>query len=49
MFREKLQKVKEYLFKNLDKGFIVLSKASFASLILFVIKLNGSLHFCVDY
>ena len=49
IFRKKLQKVKEYLFKNLDKGFIVLSKAPFASLILFVIKLNGNLHFCIDY
>ena len=47
--KKKLQKVKEYLFKNLHKGFIVLSKAPFASLILFVIKLNDSLHFCVDY
>ena len=49
MFRKKLQKVKEYLSKNLDKGFIVLSEASFVFLILFVIKLNDSLHFCVDY
>ena len=49
IFREKLQKVKEYLSKNLDKKFIVLSKALFVSLILFVIKLNDSLHFCVDY
>ena len=49
MFKKKLQKLKEYLSKNLDKGFIVLSKAPFASLILFVIKLNNSLHFCVDY
>ena len=49
MSKEKLQKVKEYLSENLDKGFIVLSKAPFASLILFVIKLNDSLHFCIDY
>ena len=49
MSEKKLQKVKEYLSKNLDKRFIVLSKASFASLILFVVKLNGSLRFCVDY
>ena len=49
IFREKLQKVKEYLSENLDKGFIVLSKAPFASFILFVIKLNDSLRFCVDY
>ena len=49
MFRKKLQKIKEYLSENLDKGFIVLSKAFFVSLILFVIKLNDSLYFCVDY
>ena len=49
MSEKKLQKVKEYLFENLDKGFIVLSKALFASLIMFVIKLNDSLRFCVDY
>ena len=41
--------MKEYLSENLDKGFIVLSKAPFAFSILFVIKLNDSLHFCVDY
>ena len=49
MSEEKLQNVKEYLSENLDKRFIVLSKAPFASLILFVVKLNDSLHFCVDY
>ena len=49
MSEEKLQKMKEYLFKNLDKGFIVSSKASFVSLIQFVVKLDDSLRFCVDY
>ena len=49
MFRKKLQKVKEYLFENLDKGFIILSKAPFAFLILFVIKSDDSLRFCIDY
>ena len=49
MSKKKLQKVKEYLSENLDKGFIILSKAPFASLILFVIKSDDSLHFCVDY
>ena len=49
MSEKKLQKVKEYLSENLKKWFIVLSKVSFASLILFVVKSNDSLHFCVDY
>ena len=49
MSEDKLQKVKEYLSENLDKGFIVLSKAPFASLILFVTKPDGSLRFCVNY
>ena len=49
IFRKKLQKVKECLSENLDKRFIILSKALFASLILFVIKMNDTLHFRVDY
>ena len=32
--------IKEYLLKNLNKGFIILSLAPFALLILFVKKLN---------
>ncbi len=45
----KLQKVKEYLEKNLKKKFITLSKASFASSILFVEKKDDSLRFFVNY
>jgi len=45
----KLQKVKEYLEENLKKKFITLSKASFASSILFVKKKDNSLCFCVNY
>ncbi len=45
----KLQKIKEYLEKNLKKKFITLSKASFASSILFVKKKDDSLCFCVNY
>jgi len=44
-----LQLVKEYLEKNLDKGFIQASAAPYSSPILFVKKANGSLRFCVDY
>ncbi len=45
----KLQKIKEYLEENLKKKFITLSKASFASSILFVEKKDDSLHFCMNY
>ena len=45
----KLQKIKEYLEKNLKKKFITLSKASFALLILFVKKKDDSLLFYVNY
>jgi len=45
----KLQKVKEYLEENLKKKFIIFSKASFASSILFVEKKDDSLCFCVNY
>jgi len=45
----KLQKIKKYLEENLKKKFITLSKAFFASSILFVEKKNDSLRFCVNY
>ncbi len=45
----KLQKMKNYLIKHLNKDFIFSSSASYASLILFIEKKDDSLHFCVDY
>ena len=45
----KLQKVKEYLNENLSKGFITPSKAAYSSPVLFTMKANGDLRFCVDY
>ncbi len=45
----KLQKMKNYLIKHLNKDFISSSSASYASLILFVEKKDDSLRFCVDY
>ena len=45
----KLKQVKKYLDEYLKKGFIVPSKAPFASLVLFAEKPNGGLRFYVDY
>ncbi len=45
----KLQKIKKYLEENLKKKFITLSKAFFASSILFVEKKDDSLCFCMNY
>jgi len=49
MSSHKLQKIKKYLEENLKKKFITLSKAFFASSILFVEKKDNSLCFCVNY
>ncbi len=45
----KLQKVKKYLNENLFKEFITSSKASYFSFVLFALKANEDLWFCVDY
>ncbi len=45
----KLQKVKEYLNKNLFRDFITLSKAAYSSSVLFIQKANRDLRFCIDY
>ncbi len=45
----KLQKIKKYLKENLKKKFITLSKAFFASSILFIKKKDDSLCFCMNY
>ncbi len=45
----KLQKVKKYLNENLFKKFIISSKASYFSLVLFILKANEDLQFCVNY
>ncbi len=49
MFDYKLQKMKNYLIKHLNKDFISFSSASYASLILFVEKKDDSLCFCINY
>ncbi len=45
----KLQKVKKYLNENLFKEFIISSKALYFSLVLFTLKANEDLWFCVNY
>ncbi len=45
----KLQKMKNYLIKHLNKDFISSSSASYTSLILFIEKKDNSLHFCINY
>ena len=45
----KLEQVKKYLNEHLKKRFIVFNYASFASLVLFIKKLNDELRFCVNY
>ncbi len=45
----KLQKMKNYLIKHLNKDFIFSSSASYASLILFIEKKDDSLRFYINY
>ena len=49
MFLYKLQKIKKYLNENLFKKFIILSKALYFLLVLFALKVNEDLRFCVNY
>ena len=49
MSEDKLLKIKEYLEKNLKKEFISSSLIFYALSILFVVKSNKSLRFCVNY
>ncbi len=49
MFSVKLLKVKKYLNENLSKRFITFSQIFYFSLILFTLKANKDLQFCVNY
>ncbi len=49
MLLYKLQKIKEYLNENLSKNFITSSKISYFSFVLFALKINDDLRFCVNY
>ncbi len=49
MFFVKLLKVKKYLNENLSKKFITFNQTLYFSLILFTLKVNEDLQFCVNY
>ncbi len=49
MFEKELKIVKKYLENNLEKRFIIASRSSFVSSIMFMKKTDESLRFCVDY
>ncbi len=49
IFDYKLQKMKNYLIKHLNKDFISFSSASYTSFILFIEKKDDSLRFCINY
>ena len=49
MLSYKLEKIKKYLIENLFKNFITFNKALYFSSMLFTMKINEDLRFCVDY
>lgn len=49
MFEEELALVKNYIYKNLQKGFIIVSLVPWFSPVLFVKKPEGRLHFYINY
>ena len=49
MFSYKFKKIKKYFIENLFKNFITFNKILYFLSILFVMKINENLRFCVDY
>src|SRR6187399_2310945 len=49
MSLDELEVYREYILENLEKGFIELSTAPWAALVLLVKKPGGGVRFCVDY
>ena len=45
----KFEKIKKYFIENLFKNFITFNKTSYFLLMLFVMKVNENLRFCVNY
>ena len=49
MFSYKFEKIKKYFIENLFKNFITFNKVLYFSSILFTMKVNENLRFCVNY
>ena len=49
MFSYKFEKIKKYFIENLFKRFITFNKVLYFSSMLFAMKVNEDLRFCVDY
>ena len=49
MFSYKFEKIKKYFIENLFKNFITFNKILYFSLMLFAMKINENLRFCVNY
>ena len=49
MFLYKFEKIKKYFIENLFKNFITFNKILYFSLMLFAMKVNENLRFCVNY
>ena len=49
MLSYKFEKIKKYLIENLSKNFITFNKILYFSSMLFAMKVNENLRFCVDY
>ena len=49
MFSYKFKKIKKYFIENLFKNFITFNKTLYFSSMLFTMKVNENLRFCVDY
>ena len=49
MFSYKFEKIKKYLIENLFKNFITFNKILYFSSMLFAMKVNKDLRFCVNY
>ena len=49
MFSYKLEKIKKFFIENLFKNFITFNKVLYFLSMLFAMKVNENLRFCVDY
>ena len=49
MLLYKFKKIKKYFIENIFKNFITFNKVLYFSSMLFVMKINKNLQFCIDY